>query len=37
MAELDGLALSVSKGGVTLPTLDGQHDLIVTLGSEALV
>ncbi|MGV8951450.1 MAG: GH36-type glycosyl hydrolase domain-containing protein [Cypionkella sp.] len=36
-AELDGLALSVSKGGVTLPPLDGQHDLIVTLGSEALV
>ena len=36
-AELDGIALSVSKGGVTLPPLDGQHDLIVTLGSEALV
>ena len=31
-AELDGAALSVGKDGVTLPLVDGSHELIVTLG-----
>ena len=32
-AELNGTELSIGKDGVTLPLLEGRHDLIVTLGS----